>query len=354
MTDNTVLSHPSLRMPAEWDSRMTATLLAWPHGDTDWAPMLDEVDRCYVDLTRTLLQAGQQTVIVTPEPDRVRGLLPEVPRDKVLIVKCETNDTWTRDYGPLTVALQPDGRLAAMFFGFNGWGLKFAADKDNLVGLKLKARKVIDCPAFDRKGYVLEGGSIESDGAGTILTTSECMLSVNRNGIVSKEFVEKELRRSLGAERVLWLDHGALAGDDTDSHIDTLARFAPHDTILYVKSYRPDDPHTPSLEAMERQLTGLRTADGTPYNLIGLPLPDPIFDGDGERLPATYANFLITPRAVLMPVYGQPQNDDMARQMLQIAFPEHEILTVDCRPLIRQHGSLHCATMQFPSGWLPL
>ena len=314
--------------------------------------MLAEVQECFINIAREIAKR-ELLLIVTPEPEEVKKqIAATVNMNNVRFLECATNDTWARDHGAITMI--DTGTPSLLDFTFNGWGLKFAADKDNLVGLKLKARKVIDCPAFDRKGYVLEGGSIESDGAGTILTTSECMLSVNRNGIVSKEFVEKELRRSLGAERVLWLDHGALAGDDTDSHIDTLARFAPHDTILYVKSYRPDDPHTPSLEAMERQLTGLRTADGTPYNLIGLPLPDPIFDGDGERLPATYANFLITPRAVLMPVYGQPQNDDMARRMLQIAFPEHEILTVDCRPLIRQHGSLHCATMQFPSGWLPL
>lgn len=341
-------------MLAEWDSRMTATLIAWPHSATDWAPMLPEIDQCYVELADALLHAGQKIVIVTPEPSRIGQLLKSYDRNNILLVHCETNDTWTRDYGPVTVEHPPETQLRATFFGFNGWGLKFAADKDNLVGLKLKAQKVIDCQAFDRKSYVLEGGSIESDGKGTMLTTSQCMLSINRNGIVSKEDVERELRRSLGARRVLWINHGALEGDDTDSHVDTLARFAPDDTILYVKSYRSEDPHTRELELMEQELKQMRTAQGKAYNLIGLPLPDPIFDEEGERLPATYANFLITPHAVLMPTYAQPRNDEMARQMLQIAFPGHEILTVDCRPLIRQHGSLHCATMQLPSTWLPV
>ncbi len=352
----THINHPTQRiMIPEWDERFDATLIAWPHKETDWAYMLDEIDRCYVDLTRALLKAGQTILIATPEQDRVRELLSEyIPSGKILIATCPTNDTWTRDYGPLTIEDHKTGKLSAVAYKFNGWGLKFPSGKDNLVFLSLIASKALRAAICDRKRYVLEGGSIESDGKGTILTTSECMLSVNRNGFISKTEVEEELSQGLGASRVLWLDHGALEGDDTDSHIDTLARLAPHDTILYVKSYDPSDSHTAALDRMEEQLKGFRTADGSPYNLIGLPLPSPISDEDGERLPATYANYLVTPRAVIMPVYGQPRNDEMAAQMLRIAFPDHEIISVDCRPLIRQHGSLHCATMQFPSAWLPI
>lgn len=342
-------------MPAEWDARFDATLLAWPHRDTDWADMLDEVDRCYIALTAALVRAGQKVIIATPEPDRVASLLPnDDTRKQILVATCKTNDTWTRDYGPLTIEDMGNGALSAVAYKFNGWGLKFPSDKDNLAFLSLVADKAIQAPVALRKRYVLEGGSIESDGAGTILTTSECMLSVNRNGFIKKEEVERELAAGLGATRVLWLDHGALKGDDTDSHVDTLARLAPDDTILYVKSYNPADSHTAALERMEEQLKDFRTADGNPYNLIGLPLPSPIHDDNGDRLPATYANFLITPRAVVMPVYGQPRNDEMAARMLSIAFPGHEILTVDCRALIRQHGSLHCATMQIPASWLPI
>ena len=355
MTDKTPQDIASPIMLAEWDVRFDATLIAWPHRDTDWAERLAEVDMCYKDLTVSLIKAGQKVVISTPEPDRVREKLADVREiDKVLIIACQTNDTWTRDYGPLTVSSGDTDELSAVSYKFNGWGLKFPSDRDNLAFLNLVATKGIVTPVSVRKRYVLEGGAIETDGCGTILTTSECMLSINRNGFITKEAVEKELAAGLGARRVLWLDHGALAGDDTDSHIDTLARLAPDDTILYVKSYDPADSHTPDLERMEEQLKQFVTPEGNPYNLIGLPLPSPEYDDEGERLPATYANFLITPRAVVMPVYRQPRNDDMAARMLAIAFPGHEIITVDCLELIRQHGSLHCATMQIPSTWLAI
>lgn len=338
------------RLTAEWDSRMDATLIAWPHPQSDWAYMLDEIDRCYLNLTEALLKAGQKILIATPEPDRVKGLLPiDTPADRVIVARCPTNDTWTRDYGPLTVE-GGEGNLSPLSYKFNGWGLKFPANKDNLACLALMTH--FNTGVLLRKKYVLEGGSIETDGQGTILTTSQCMLSLNRNGLVTREDVERELAEGLKANHFLWLEHGALEGDDTDSHVDTLARMAPHDTIIYVKSYDTEDSHTAELDRMEAELKEFRTPEGNPYNLIGLPLPSPIHDQEGHRLPATYANYLITPKAVLMPVYGQPLNDEMASQMLSMSFPDREIITVDCRPLIRQHGSLHCATMQFPSSWL--
>lgn len=339
-------------MPAEWDPRFDAVILAWPHEATDWASMLPEVEECYLEMLRALCRAGVKVVLLAPDAagmrEKIRGIDAEVQISQYL-----TNDTWTRDYGPLTIEVSPD-ELIPVCYKFNGWGLKFPANLDNLAAPELFRTKALTASPILRKSYVLEGGSLESDGCGTIMTTSECMLSPNRNGFIDKTTVERELAEGLGAQRVLWLDHGALAGDDTDSHIDTLARFAPHDTILYVKSYRPDDPHTPALERMEEQIRGFRTADGLPYNLIGLPLPDPIFDPEdsGQRLPATYANFLITPRAILLPVYGQVRNDRLASQMMSIAFPDHEIIPINCRALIRQHGSLHCSTMQIPARWM--
>lgn len=341
-------------MLAEWDSRFDTVMIAWPHDATDWAYMLQQVEECYLNLARAIVKAGQKLMVVTPEPASVRDKLSDlnIPEGQLLIVDCPTNDTWTRDYAPLTVG-SPSGMLRLVAYKFNGWGLKFASNLDNLVSFQLIGKKVFPSDTALRKDYVLEGGSIESDGKGTILTTSECMLSLNRNGLIDKAVVERELANSLGAVKVVWLDYGYLAGDDTDSHVDTLARMAPDDTILYVKSYLPEDPHNLQLAKMEQQLKEMKTPEGLPYHLIGLPLPDPIYDEDGQRLPATYANFLITPRAVLMPTYNQPQNDELAAQMLRIAFPNHEILTVDCRALIRQHGSLHCATMQLPSSLLP-
>lgn len=200
---------------------------------------------------------------------------------------------------------------------------------------------------------MLEGGSIESDGKGTLLTTSECLLSPNRNGGMSKEEIEEYLKKRFGLSQVLWLNHGALAGDDTDSHIDTLARLAPNDIILYTSTDDTTDGHFQELKLMEDELKTMRTLEGMPYNLIALPLPDAIYD-EGERLPATYANFLILEKSILMPSYGQAKKDWLASQIIKIAFPDHEVKMIDCRALIKQHGSLHCVTMQIPKEILTL
>lgn len=345
----------SLRLPAEWED-YDDVMIAWPHAGTDWAPMLDEVTDCYVSLTAAIVRdSGLRAVIVTPEPERVRTLVSALPSDRILIVKVPTNDTWTRDYGPLTVRVSDERgqeTTAVCDFKFNGWGLKFASDLDNMVNLRLYDNGLLTRSYLPRLGFVLEGGAVETDGEGVMLTTAACQYSLNRNGLMNRTRLEMCMKEYLGMHTVHILEHGHLEGDDTDSHIDTLARLAPGNTILYVKSYNPSDSHTPELDLMERELAALRTPAGEPYNLIALPLPDPICDEEGERLPATYANFLITPRTVLMPVYGQPQNDTLAEQMLRIAFPDRKIVTVDCRALIRQHGSLHCATMQLPPGAL--
>lgn len=338
------------RIPAEWES-YDAVMIAWPHSATDWAYMLEKVTSCYMNLVRAIVDSGLRALVVTPEADAVRGMLKDFPQDMIVIFQAPTNDTWTRDYGPITLETS-EGVVTALDFQFNGWGLKFAANLDNMVTLRMVEASLLTGSYVPRLDFVFEGGSMEVDGKGTMLTTSACLLSLNRNGAVSKEALCRYFRETMGISQVHFLDHGHLAGDDTDSHIDTLARFAPDDTILYVKSYNTADEHTRELNLMEEELKALRTADGNPYNLIALPLPDPIFDEDGERLPATYANFLITPRTVLLPVYGQPDNDRLAEQMLRVAFPGRDILTVDCRALIRQHGSLHCATMQIPASLL--
>ena len=205
-----------------------------------------------------------------------------------------------------------------------------------------------DCTSF-----VLEGGSIESDGKGTILTTSQCLLAPHRNQPMEKEDIEKCLLRMLHAERILWLDYGNLIGDDTDGHVDTVARLAPNDTIVYMQCTDESDEQYNDLVEMEKQIARLRTATGEPYRMLALPSPSPIYDEDGERLPATYANFLVINGAVLMPTYNHPELDEQAQRQLQKAFPKHEIVGIDCRALIIQHGSLHCCTMQFPLGAVP-
>ena len=338
-------------LPAE-GAYPPAILLAWPHEATDWQPMLRRVDMCYREIASAIASLRIPMLIIHPEAKHITSSLAPEVAEHTIPFNYLTNDTWTRDYGQITV--RESDRWTACDFKFNGWGLKFAADHDNLVTSALFDSGIISGNYENQLGFVLEGGSIESDGRGTVLTTSRCLLSPNRNGDLDRVMIERALCMKLGAERVLWLDHGGLDGDDTDSHIDTLARLAPNDTILYVKSYRPTDSHTDELNLMEQELAALRTPEGKPYNLVGLPLPEAIYDDNGERLPATYANFLITPRTVLMPTYRQPDNDRMAGLMLQTVFADREIVAVDCTALIKQHGSLHCATMQLPAGALCL
>ena len=263
-----------------------------------------------------------------------------------------TNDTWTRDYGPLTVA-DGEGKLTFRDYIFNGWGQKFASNHDNMTTARLHT-ELLDGNYSNELDFVLEGGSIESDGNGLILTTATCLLAPNRNDKTDQYGIETRLMQDFGARKVLWLKHGQLAGDDTDGHVDTLARLAPPgDVIFYTGCSDPDDEHYAELCAMRSELESFTTVHGTPFNLVELPLPDPVYDPeDGSRLPATYANFLIVNGAVLLPTYGQPMKDMMAEQLIQTAMPEYEIITIDCKSLVRQHGSLHCATMQLPVGAL--
>lgn len=333
-----------LRTPAEWQTD-GYIMIAWPNASTDWGYMLEEVEECYIRLAEAIVD-DSPLLIVTPDIERPKRLLAHLNQERIIYSQVAINDTWTRDYGPITVET-PNGAVGCDF-KFNGWGLKFAACYDNLVTSRLYENHTIYGLYMNCLGFVLEGGSIESDGEGTLLTTSECLLSPNRNGSCSREEIEETLSHTLGFTRFLWLNHGYLAGDDTDSHIDTLARFAPNDTIVYVKCDNEKDEHYTELKEMEEELKTFRTNNGNPYNLIALPFPEAIFDEEGVRLPATYANFLVTPRTVFLPVYDQPGHDAKAEEAIMKAFPEHKIVTVNCRALIKQHGSLHCATMQLP------
>lgn len=349
----TNLLERDFRLAAEWDPRFNAVVLSWPHAETDWTDMLPEVTECYIEMLRAFLANGVRTVVLTPEGDRLRSMFRDIPADMLTVVEVPTNDTWVRDYGPLT-SFDAEGSPLLADFQFNGWGLKFAADRDNMANSEMKRRGKITVEMVDNLDFVLEGGSVESDGEGTILTTTRCLLSPNRNNLRSKDQVEEQLRLRLGATRVLWLDHGALEGDDTDSHVDTLARLVSRDTIVYTECSDPDDSHFEELSKMKEEILALRTPEGAHYNVVGLPLPDAVYDADGFRLPATYANFLITPRAVFLPTYAQPRKDRLAADMLSMVYHDRPIVPVDCRALIRQHGSLHCATMQIPSTVIPL
>ena len=338
-------------LPAEWEPQ-SCVQLTWPHEETDWQPYLMEINHTFVEMVEAITRFEPVVIAARSETDvplRVREM------ESVSIFECPTNDTWARDHGAITLVDRDTESPSVMLgFCFNGWGKKFPADLDNAI-----ARKLWEAGAFGRKmmfedhdDFVLEGGSIESDGRGTVFTTSQCLMAPNRNQPMGREEIEQELKRRLHAERVVWLDHGKLVGDDTDGHIDTIVRVAPDDTLLYVKCEDREDEQYDDFLALEQQLKSLLTSEGHPYRLIPLPMPAPIYEQEGEergqRLPATYANFLVINGAVICPVYGQPENDRKALEGIAEAFPGREIIPIDSRTIIRQHGSIHCLTMQFP------
>ena len=334
--------------PAEWHPQ-SGVMITWPHADTDWFDILEEVTACYVAFSKEILKR-EKLLVVCPEEDEVVKHFTAEEQKNLLISELKSNDTWSRDHGAISVFV--NGTPTLLDFGFNGWGLKFAANYDNQITQRLFQQEEFNPEVrYESKiNFIFEGGSIESDGEGTLLTTSQCLLAPNRNQPMTQEEIEEYLKKSLGADRVLWLNHGYLAGDDTDSHIDTLARFCDRHTIAYVKCDDETDEHFDELKRMEEELTSFKTSEGKPYRLIPLPMADAVYY-DGYRLPATYTNFLIINGAVLIPTYASAK-DETAKTQLQKAFPNHEIIGIDCRPLIKQHGSLHCVTMQFPEGFL--
>lgn len=342
--------HECIYLPSEW-SLQSGIQLTWPHENTDWAYMLDEVKTCYFQLAEAIA-SRQRLLIVTPDVDATQKELQEKIStqafNNITYFECQTNDTWARDHAFITLRNQDENLLAD--FRFNGWGQKFASNWDNRICRNLAASNILNGKYINCLDFVLEGGSIESDGCGTILTTTECLTAPNRNEPMNKSEIESYLSKIFHLKQVLWLDNGYLAGDDTDSHVDTLARLCPEDTITYVQCLDKEDEHYEQLRLMEEQLKTFRTIEGKPYRLLPLPMADAEYDEDGLRLPATYANFLIMNEAVLYPTYNQPENDKKAKETLEKAFPNREIVGVDCRSLIQQHGSLHCVTMQYPIG----
>ncbi|SFR48445.1 agmatine deiminase [Marinobacter daqiaonensis] len=340
-------------MPAEW-APQSAVMLTWPHPGTDWFSRLQEVEPVFLDIARAVLRF-EHLLISCEHVFRAEELQRELNAwagqqqlpGRAHCVPAPANDTWARDHGPIAVSTEDGIRL--LDFRFNAWGGKFPWEKDNALNRHLANAGCFGDIPLEAVDFILEGGSLESDGEGTLLVTSECLMTPSRNPDHDRSAIETILGETLGATRVLWLNHGYLAGDDTDSHIDTLARFCNPDHICYVRCDDPEDEHFPALSAMEEELAQFRQADGSPYRLTPLPWPDAIYGEEGERLPATYANFLIINGAVLVPVYGVPQ-DEAALAIFRDLFPLREIISVPCRPLIEQHGSLHCVTMQLPPG----
>ena len=332
------------RLPAEWEPQ-SMVMLTWPHQETDWNQYLEDITRTYVEMADAITQR-ERLLVVTPHPVEVGAILGRhltaSQMAQVTISYSKTNDTWARDHGPISlVGEDSDGKkkLLCLDFRFNGWGDKFPADLDNKITrnvfTELFSDEILNGDiGSGNDDFVLEGGSIESDGKGTIFTTECCLMAPHRNQPLTKEEIEQELKLRLKARNVVWLQHGAVPGDDTDGHIDTTVRLAPDDTIVYC---HPAD---------RKELETLRTIDGKPYRLLELPTPE--VEYDGEVLPATYANFLIINGAVIVPVYDNPEKDRMACEIIKSAFPDRTIIPIDATVIVRQHGSIHCCTMQIP------
>jgi len=339
----------TISLNAEW-SQQSAVMLAWPHRDSDWRDNLANAERVYRDLV-TQITRFEAVLLLYLDDDHcrhIRTILANTTVDMSRIhwAAVASNDTWARDFGPITVT--DSGHPVLLDFTFNGWGKKYAADRDNQVTGRLHADGCFGNLPLRTIDFVLEGGSIDSDGQGSLLTTRHCLLTPTRNPNHTEQDIEALLKTHLGAERILWLNHGELQGDDTDSHIDMLARFCSPEIIAYTSCDDPEDEHYPPLQAMHKELQQLRQRDGSHYRLVALPIPAAKY-ADGRRLPASYANFLIINAAVLLPVYDDPA-DAIAIARLQQCFPDREIITINCLPLIRQSGSLHCVTMQLPEG----
>ncbi len=313
--------------------------LIFPHPQSDWVEYLEEARECFVNIATTIAKY-QKCLIVCDDIELVKSYFDD--KNNLYFIEYQSDDTWARDCSAITVL--DDSKPLLLDFTFTGWGGKFESSRDNAM-----SKSIANCYSSEVKSvdFILEGGAIETNGEGVLLATTECILNPNRNAHLSRHESEQILKNELGVSEILWLNSGYLAGDDTDSHIDTLARFIDNDTIMYVKCDDRDDEHYEALLAMESELKSFKTSNDKPYNLIALPMCEPHFY-DGERLPATYANFLIINGAVLVPIYND-KNDEKALEIFKSAFKERDIIGIDCSVLIRQHGSLHCVTMQFPS-----
>ncbi|WP_242107455.1 agmatine deiminase family protein [Luteimonas aquatica] len=351
------MTSSNLRFPAEWEPQ-SAVLIAWPHAGTDWAERLGEVEDTYIALVAAITRF-QRALICVADDDieayaRARLSSARIDMARVTFLPVEYDDTWLRDSGPITLLeneASGDRAFRLLDFRFTGWGGKFEASRDDLLVQRLSEAGTFLESTRQNIDFALEGGAIDTDGAGTLLTTWQCLHE--RHPDIARDALDGKLAGWLAQRRVLWLDHGYLEGDDTDAHVDTLARFAAPDAIVFQACDDPADSHYAELGAMAAEIAALRTADGRPYRLFPLPWAQPVIDRDGEgksrRLAASYANFLIVNGAVLMPAYGDPA-DTMAAEVLQRAFPDREIVPIPCRSLIWQNGSLHCITMQLPLG----
>lgn len=336
----------------EW-AEQDAVMLAWPHDETDWANNLPQIEQVYIDLIRQITRFEKVLLLVHSEElksdIKSRFLSLGIRPDRIIFFTTKYNDTWLRDTGPL--AVKSDDGTKLLDFRFNGWGGKFNAELDDKLCQHLFESKLFTHCRKISLPHILEGGSIDTNGDGVLLTTRQCLLSKTRNPELTTTDYERMFYELLGTEHVFWIENSDLIGDDTDGHIDMLARFCNKSTIAYSSCNNINDPQFACLDKMQKELLALKTPEGNPYNLMALPVPDAIRDKNGNRLSASYANFLIINGAVLVPIYGD-KNDAIAIDQLSACFPDREIVGINALPVIEQSGSLHCLSMQIPKGIL--
>lgn len=340
-------------LPPEWVPQ-SGVMLTWPHQDTIWAETLAEIDAVMCQIAKEISLREKVVISCFDETDQKRlyTLLKNnnVNLNQISIYIAPCDDIWVRDHGPITVLDQHKPIL--LDFEFNGWGKKYPHANDNLITQSIHQANAFGRTPLQTISMVLEGGSIEVDGQGTLLTTSSCLLAPSRNPQFTKSEIVTTLKEYFSVDHILWLDHGHLSGDDTDGHIDTLARFVNPETICYITCDDPSDEHYDDLKQMEQQLKTFRNRENKTYQLIPLPWPKARYaDYDGRRLPLSYANFLIINDAVLAPTYDDPA-DQEALENIQKCFPDREIIAIPSLPIVQWYGSIHCMTMQLPLGVL--
>ncbi len=335
------MSYP-MRLLPEW-APQEAIILAWPDQHTDWAPWLDQVQPLYIELIRAINQAGTGVLLLIRDEQLDNFHAQAEGLDKVLLLKADYNDTWVRDYGFLTC--QSEQGLQPLEFQFNGWGNKFDASKDNQINRSVLA-PLCRLPLVS-VNLVAEGGALEIDDSGHLLSTEFCLSNPERNGDIDMQRYREIFQQYLGASKTTIFINGHLEGDDTDGHIDTLVRFTEDKGLVVQSAFnRPEDSHFAGLAALVEECRQQLPE----HRIFELPLPE-IYSAEGDRLPASYANYLINNQQVLCPVYGQPE-DQLAIAVLHQAYPQHQIVALNCAPLVQQYGSLHCISMQVPQGTL--
>ncbi|WP_339719283.1 agmatine deiminase family protein [uncultured Paraglaciecola sp.] len=326
----------------EW-AQQEAVMLVWPDQHTDWQPWLIDVQSVYLKIIQSLNQANTNVVLLVRDGEIKNCLSKLENSSQVLIVKADYNDTWIRDYGFLS-CVNASG-LQPIEFVFNGWGQKFDAAKDNKINQQVLSQ--LCQQGIQSVDLVIEGGALEIDQHGTLLSTELCLTNPKRNGAKTIASYQDDFQQFLGAKQSFILGNGHLEGDDTDGHIDTLVRFTPDNGLVIQSAFnRPDDTHFQGLSDLVNECRQVLPT----HKIFELPLPH-IVNQQGDRLPASYANFLISNQHILCPIYQQTE-DKLAMQVIQKAYPDFTIVPINCLPLVQQFGSLHCISMQIPCGIL--